>query len=252
MPTLTVGHLSHTQIQEFTTCPRRYHMHRRVGLPAEFCPSSLLFGSAMHEVLSCYHQCRLEGRKCSLPQLVKVFVDYWRRESLQVRFKAGESEKSLTVLATHMLEAYIRSDYAAGKVLAVEEPFEIMLNKDMPPMKGRIDLVEIGGDGSLVVTDFKTASSRKTPGPEQLVLYSKAVRSFDYPGSARARSRYVVLLKTKAPGPMIVDVPVTEDDITRLTRRYVAVWRDIESGCSYPNPGWYCAGCQWQKACKDL
>jgi len=45
-------HLSHSQISEFTRCPRKYHLHYRLGLPAEFCPSGLLFGSAVHEAIA--------------------------------------------------------------------------------------------------------------------------------------------------------------------------------------------------------
>ena len=43
-------HLSHSQVTEFMRCPRKYHLHYRLGLPAEFCPSGLLLRPPLLEV----------------------------------------------------------------------------------------------------------------------------------------------------------------------------------------------------------
>ena len=77
-------HLSHSQVGEFTRCPRKYHLHRRLGLPAAFCPSGLLFGSAVHEALARYHQSRLEGKEAPLEKLLDAYRARWKGERLPV------------------------------------------------------------------------------------------------------------------------------------------------------------------------
>jgi len=86
-------HLSHSQVREFLRCPRKYHLHRRLGLEPEFCPSGLLFGSAMHRALALYHQRRLEGRSASLGDLLGAFNRCVDDESLPVRYRRGEDAK---------------------------------------------------------------------------------------------------------------------------------------------------------------
>ena len=71
-PTATEVHISHSQINEFLGCPRRYHLHRRLGLKPAFCPSPLLFGGSVHEALALYHQARLEGREAGPPPTQQI------------------------------------------------------------------------------------------------------------------------------------------------------------------------------------
>ena len=90
--TLKEVHLSHSQVSEFVQCPRKYHIHRRLGLAPEFMPSGLLFGSAIHEALALYHQQRLEGKSATEEQLYRAFIEDWDEEQLPVRYRPGESE----------------------------------------------------------------------------------------------------------------------------------------------------------------
>ena len=71
-------HLSHSQVTGFMRCPRKYHLHYRLGLPAEFCPSGLVFGSAVHEAIAMYNQKRPEGRDVSLDELCTVPILHLR------------------------------------------------------------------------------------------------------------------------------------------------------------------------------
>ena len=248
----TEQHLSHSQVTEFLRCPRRYHLHRRLGIPPEFCPSGLLFGSAVHEALSLYHQMRLEGRKATLPELCEAFNARWDEEPLPVKFKPGESQESLKAKATRMLSFYLKNATPAHEVIAVEEPFRITVSEEIPAVIGRIDLIEKAEGGQLILTDFKTAGSRREPDPGQLVLYREAVRQLDYPGNGSVDLKYEVLLKGKEPDIVIFQPQVTEEDVSRLRSLYRTAWRDIRSGCSFPSEGWWCGDCQWQGACKSV
>ena len=125
-------HLSHSQVNEFLKCPRQYHLHRRAGLPPEFCPSGLLFGSAVHEAIAGFHQGRLEGRTVSPDELLAVFRRRWESETLPVRFRPRETAESLTEKAAQMLAFYAGNAEPCGQPLAVEEPFRLTLDPAIP------------------------------------------------------------------------------------------------------------------------
>ena len=242
-------HLSHSQVGEFLGCPRRYHLHRRLGLPPLFTPSWLQFGIAVHEALALYQRRRLEGKPASVEDLVAAYRAAWDSSELPVKLKEGESAADLQEKAGQMLAAYIASPNTTGEVIAVEEPFRIQLPGELPAVEGRIDLVERSADGGLVLTDFKTAASKAEPEPAQLVLYREALRALDYPGGQDAKVRFVVLVKTKTPQVIVYEPELEQSSVGKLTSLYEAVWRDIERGVSFPIPGWQCADCAWQQAC---
>lgn len=241
-------HLSHSQVNEFLRCPRKYHLHRRLGLEPEFCPSALLFGSAIHRALALFHQRRLEGRSASLEELMQVFDECVGDESLPIRYRKGQDSETLQKKARSMLEHYLANAQPIGEVLAVEEGFRIHLSTFLPVVHGRIDLVEQTENGGVLVTDFKTAGSRRTPDPDQLILYREAAKALDYPGK-EVRIRYVVLLKTAEPDIAVYEPELPPNAAESLTTLYEEVWRAIQGGSSYPRTGWWCGGCQWAKYC---
>ncbi len=242
-------HLSHTQVGEFLLCPRRYHLHRRLGLEPQFRPSWLQFGISVHEAVAVYHQRRLEGKEAGTEDLLAAYRAAWGSCDLPLRLKDGETAEGLEEKAAGMLAVYLAAPANAGEVVAVEEPFRIRLSGKMPAVEGRIDLVERTEDGSIVLTDFKTAASRSEPDVRQLVLYREALLALDGGGRADIAVRYVVLVKTKTPQVVVYEPEVGEGSIRRLTALYEAAWRDIERGASFPVPGWQCEDCPWQEAC---
>ena len=245
-------HLSHSQVQEFVQCPRKYHLHRRLKTAPDFMPSALLFGIALHEALALLNQRRLEGKAASLAELHNTFLGQWKAEQLPVKYSRGENENFLKAMARRMIAHYTENPVCSGEVIGVEQPFRIMLSTDLPPVHGRIDLVERYPDGHLVVTDFKTAKARKEPECDQLVLYQEAVRELDDPGRDRISARFVVLLKTVEPAVVVYEPEIVPEDLRKLTTRYEQTWQAIRSGCAFPITGWWCAGCQWQRHCDRM
>ncbi|MFP4029673.1 MAG: RecB family exonuclease [Candidatus Brocadiia bacterium] len=242
-------HISHSQINEFLRCPRKYHLHRRLQIPPAFTPAPLIFGGAVHEALAAYHQARLEGQQLGPDTLMEVFDERWMAEERPVRYGNGENKESLRDKAYRMMETYLEDPRGIGPPVAVEEKIDVSLREDLPPVWGRIDLLEQDEDGRLVLTDFKTASSRRSKDPSQLVLYREALRILGYPGVEDAQIRYVVLLKTKEPA---IDVQVPElegGELNRLVGLYRAAWHSIQNGTSHPVTGWWCRDCQWKHKC---
>ena len=164
------AHLSHSQVQEFLQCPYRYHLNRREKVPPDFVPSALLFGGAIHEALALYHQGRLEGKEVSVEELMAAFRERWEEHEERIEYRWGEHEAALLEMAEKMLAAYVREPRNGGQVVAIEEPFRLELSDALPPVHGRLDLVEKDSNGALILTDFKTSSGSKEPDADQLVL----------------------------------------------------------------------------------
>ncbi len=245
-------HLSHSQVQEFTQCPRKYHLHRRLKVPPDFMPSALLFGIALHEALALFHQRRLEGRAASLAELHNTFLGQWKAEKLPVRYSRGENQNSLKAMARRMLAYYIENPVCSGEVIGVEQPFRIMLSTDLPPVHGRIDLIEMAPGSELYVSDLKTSKNGSKPAADQLVLYREAVRLLDFPASGIVHCQYVVLTKTAEPKIKVFELDVTAEDVVNLVSRYREVWQAIQAGVAYPIPSWRCGGCQWKHHCDQV
>jgi putative RecB family exonuclease len=243
-------HISHSQVEEYLQCPKRYYLHRIERLPPDFMPSGLLFGTAIHEAIACYHQGRLEGKVASPEEMHVTFETAWASQHLPVRYSRGESGQSLSALARSLLRAFLAHPHHAGDVLAVEEPFALELSTSLPPVHGRIDLVESASEGALGVTDFKTSKGNTEPEPEQLVLYREAVRALGYPGADHVSARFVVLVKTQEPEIVVYTPEIGPDHLPRLIRRYEEAWQAIQSERAfYARPDSWCRGCQWQRHC---
>ena len=216
-------HLSHSQCRTYSECSLEWYLSRRY--PAEFVSANLIFGSSFHAALDVHFQARLEGREATLEDMLAAFTAHWndeiagkhRRAPVQVKFSAkDESEENLRALAERMLLAFL--EYQKGRVsevIAIEEEFRIELDADLPPLVGKIDLIEVetGEDGTrrLYLTDFKTASKKPTLdtiGADQAQLYGRAAVGMGLVNAFRLplALRYLVVTKTKA--PEVVTLPV--------------------------------------------
>ena len=248
-----VEHISYSKINEFLMCPKKYHLHRRLRMPPAFIPSALIFGISVHEAIALYHQKRLEGVAAGEDDLLETFCRCWdnteQEKDLPVHYGKKEDSGVLFEKAEAMLRAYLDSPQSAGEPLAVEEWIEVSIRKDLPSLVGRIDLLEKTGDGQIVLTDFKTASSRRLQDAAQLVLYREALRLLGYPGAGEARLRCVVLLKTKTPGVEVQDLEAGGGRLEKLMSLYREAWEAIQAGVSYPRPDWQCKSCQWSHVC---
>jgi len=261
-------HLSYSQTRNYGGCPLAWWLSRRYA--AEFVPANLIFGASFHAALDAYYQARLEGREAGLDDLLAAFSKHWSEElegrhghpPAPVKFSAkDESEENLLALAGRMLSAFLdRQHEQPSEVIAIEESFRIEIGDDLPPLVGRIDLIEIatGEDGqrTLCLTDFKTSSRKQTLddiGNEQLLIYGRAavglglVNAFNLPLALR----YLLVTKTKEPQVLTVPAEHTPRDWTRLVEKIRMTWRGMQAGVVFPVTSWRCSGCGHARLCGE-
>ena len=254
-------HLSYSQVRAFSTCPLQWSLAREYA-PA-FAPVSLVFGAAFHAGINAFYQARLEGRAAELEELLGAFIDFWTRETtgkgLPVKFTAKlEDEDVVRELACRMFSTYL-AEAPMGEVVAGEEPFVVKIDPDLPPIAGRIDLVEIraarDGPRHLYLVDLKTAARRPTPEDldyDKLALYALAARdkgwteSLGLPVTTEFRS----VTKTKSPTVATDPVDVTRHDIDRFTEKLRQCWQSMQAGIGYPASSWRCSSCGQSALCQ--
>ncbi len=240
MTTATIDHLSHSQIQTFTMCPRKWHYDKVEAAPRERIGSALLFGSALHDALAAANEAALTGEGYDA---AAGFVTAWKVaiDEAEVPVHYGkDSADDLVAKGRALAAAYT----PPPGIIGVEQPFTVELHEELPAIQGRIDLVRKTETGNLAIADLKTSSSRlltETDAVEaQLALYNEA-----YPAT---RHEAVVLGKLKV--PTVTIQPITPWPRQQLVNHYRQVHHAMQAGIRYAVRGWQCESCPFADRCR--
>jgi putative RecB family exonuclease len=241
MSLATIDHLSHSQVQTFTMCPRRWHYEKVMRVPAERTAVALAFGSALHEALAEINEAALLG---TTPDPRSTFLRRWRAaldaQVAPLHFGKDDSDDLLTK-GLNLLAAY----QPPPGIVGVEEAIEVQLDPELPPIHGRIDLIRRGEEGDLILVDLKTSASKSIAEPSaveaQLALYQEA-----YPAA-----RHEVILLTKQVKTSISTVAVTPWPRARLVQHYREVFVAMRAGIRYAVRGWHCSSCAFRDRCQS-
>jgi len=174
-------YISFSALSTYRQCPLRYYFRYIEDLPEAKVSASLVFGGAIHSVAEFhFNEIMAGGPAPDMDTLFDVYQESWNARPLDmVHFGKTENASKLSDLASRMISAFRRSDFAAprGKILGVEEELRGTVLAGCPDLLARVDLLVDHGD-ALVVTDLKTARSgwsqnKVDESAEQLVLYAE-------------------------------------------------------------------------------
>ena len=234
-------HLSHSQVQSFQLCPRKWRYEKVEHAPKERVGSALVFGCAVHDALAAVNEAALNSTRIDAPA---AFLAAWKSQVAEanapVAFGKDDAD-DLLAKGRGLVAAY---EPPPG-IIGVEQPFTVELDPALPPVEGRIDLIRrIPETGDLAIADIKTAASRvltDTHAVEaQLSLYDVA-----YPASA-----WQVIVLGKLKTPTVTVQPITPWPKSQLVRHYQEVQHAMVSGARYAVRGWACDGCSFADRCR--
>jgi hypothetical protein len=258
---LELDHLSWSAIATYLACPAKFRFRYLDQAPAEFTPSALAFGGALHSVFASVHQARLEGREIPTEtDLLEAYTQGWLQETANrpdVQFGRDETPETLTEQARRMIAAYrthALEHAQESQVLAIEEPERFRLLRSVPPLEMRLDLLERQGE-ALVITDFKTAGlawneEKVREHRPQLRLYALGCRGLLRElGAQRVVLRFVVVTKGKHPKVQVLEPKATQEDVARLKRLVADVWSAVQAGIFVQREGWPCGQCPFKARC---
>ncbi len=168
--------LSHYQIDDYLTCPLKYKYIHILRVPI-MQHHAVIYGKAMHDVVSEYYRRKIEGEQMRLEDLIAVFEKSWRsegfltREHEEQRFEAGKSA----------LRMFYNREEEKGSIPTYIEK-EFLFQIDNTVVKGRWDRVD-EDSGGVVIIDYKTSdvvrekeAHRKAKESLQLLIYALAYR----------------------------------------------------------------------------
>ncbi len=130
--------LSHSAIDAYLSCPRKFHYGQVLRVPTA--PHhSIVYGAALHQAVQEFHRSERRGTPLSEPDLAAVFERAWRNEG----FVSREHEQARLAAGHATLRRFRASQLTPGAVVPawVERDFAFSLGGDR--IRGRFDRVDI-------------------------------------------------------------------------------------------------------------
>lgn len=249
-----MDHLSSSQINLYIQCSLKYKFQYIDLLPKPFKSSGLVFGSAIHSAINWLHKERMNGNGVTWERLCRIFDADWYAQKLdaKIRYKNGEQELTLIVLAKEFLKLYF--DHPHKEIKGTEVPFTVPLVNlstgeqiDMA-FEGFFDLIE--ADDTIV--EFKTSAQTMgqddADGHLQLTAYSYAYEML-YHKPPRLL-KIIDFVKNKKPKMIELETKRNKDDHQRFFHLAGQVLRGIRQGIFFPRQSFMCKDCEYEANCK--
>ncbi len=169
-----VDYLSYSQISSFKICPLHYKLGYILGIPVP-ASSSLSFGTSIHETLKDYYLELKSGKQSNYKRAIELLELNWVKEGYDTK---SHQEKMKEKGKVYLQEYLTRADNNIPEIL--EWPFTIPLEKNGQKLMigGKIDRVDVLGDGRIEIIDYKTGpnvpTQRDVDKDMQLTFYALA------------------------------------------------------------------------------
>jgi len=251
-------HLSASSIGTYIECGLQYKLAKIDHLPPEFTADALVFGTTIHRILESFHEARMHAEMLPLSVILANLEMFWEEELAKaenIKFNKGADATSLLNTGKSLLTTYYDKYPDDGyKVIATEEPFILTIPGLPINIIGAIDLLEEDEDGTIIITDHKTAgkafSIAEVERNMQLTIYYMAMKQ-QHP-DREIILKLDALIKTKKPRFEQFYTYRSEIDEIRIIRKIKAVWQGIQNGTFVPNDtSWKCPGCAYKNHCNE-
>lgn len=145
--------LSHSQVDDYLTCPLRYRLRHLVRVPTP--PHhALVVGNALHQAVAAWHLGRIRSRPLGEDGVLEAFAAHWSSEG----FLSREHEEARFAAGREALRRFLATPPdPTRRTVAVERPFQVRMGGDV--VRGRYDRVDETPAGT-VITDYKSSDVR--------------------------------------------------------------------------------------------
>lgn len=247
---------SHSRLETFERCPRRFFYRYRAKLPAESESIEAFVGKRVHEVLERLYRA---AERDAVPTLAQVIARYRQlfdeaHDAERVRIvRQEETVESYRELGEHCLSNYYYEHYPFDReeTLGLEQHLEFSLG-ELPSgpvrMQGFVDRVARARDGTLEIHDYKTSarvpSQNKIDSDGQLALYQIGLAGVrDATQGVRLVWHFVRRGVTRTSTRTFAQLESLRDD---LLARVESVRREVEWAAK-PSP--LCGWCEYRDGC---
>lgn len=176
IPDSEIIDLSAYKIDDYLTCPLKYKYVHVLRIPIME-HHTVIYGSAMHEVVERYYLQRMNNKKVSLDELLGWFEEVLKTEG----FVTMEHYKERLLKGKEVLKEFYKREEKKSKLPTfIEKEFSFTIGNNR--IKGRWDRIDQEKDG-IVVVDFKSSDERnqkeadkKAKKSAQLTIYALAYK----------------------------------------------------------------------------
>ncbi|MCP4370412.1 MAG: PD-(D/E)XK nuclease family protein [Deltaproteobacteria bacterium] len=248
-------YLSNSQIYLYLQCSLKYKFQYIDRLPKPFKSSGLAFGSAFHSAISWFHKEKMNGNGVTLERLYRIFNADWYSQKLDtdIRYKSGEADMNLVVLAKEILGIYFQKPIK--EVKGSEVHFTVPL---INPSTGEELGINIEGFFDLIekddtIVEFKTSKQTMNQGDAddllQLTTYGYAYQML-YRKPPKDL-KVIDFVKTKKPKMIVLKTKRHKSDYQRFFYLAGKVLKGIQSQIFFPRQSFLCKDCEYEGPCKD-
>ena len=230
--------LSANAVQNYSTCPLKFKLQRDWRIPGE-AAAALQYGNAVHTVLKHYYDPSAHAEDLDSDTVVQAFTREFNKavieDPVQRKMYEEQAERQLRAL----IEARLRSSL---DVLAAEHRITFKLGE--LEIVGRIDRMDLLGDTSVRVVDYKTGSPKDQRFADeslQLSIYAMGVSRMGY------TPRELVLVNVQDATEVISFR--TAKQLETAQRKIEEAAEGIARGEFDAQPGPHCVWCEFRKLC---
>lgn len=251
------NHLSYSRLRAYQNCSLAFYFRYVSKEQPEFTPAALAFGSAFHRAAEEALVQRMAGAEPTVDALMPIFDASLDESEAGAPIRWGEREDRTGAVeqAKRMLTAWLATEQPFGRIIGVEQPFEIVLAEWLPKLQGRADLV-IEDDATITLLDIKTSRTHWGPdeieaGQDQLLLYREGLRDLIEDTGKTVRLGWWIVGKVKQAWVDLIYVPDPLPAMDRPIKIASIILEAIEKQIFVPSPGWACSTCPHRTACRN-
>jgi DNA helicase II / ATP-dependent DNA helicase PcrA len=236
--------LSFTQIDDYLTCPLKYHLRHVVRVPTP--PHhALVFGNALHQAVAVANLARMRGQAIEDDTAQDTLRAHWNNEG----FLSAEHEEARFAAGERALRRFIERSHGEPDtaILAVEQPFSVHIGPDR--VRGRYDAVrDVGGE--VVITDYKSGDVRDPVRARERARDALQLHIYALAWEAEHGTPPDAVELHFLEGDVVGRVTPTEKQLERARRKVASAAEGIRAAEFDATPGYpACEWCPYRRIC---
>jgi len=238
--------LSFTQVDDYLTCPRKYHLRHIVHVPTP--PHhALVLGNALHQAVALANDARRRGRPVTETDLHETLRAHWSSEG----FLSADHEAARFSAGVAALTRFFEHSAAEpeAQVLAVERPFSVRFGQDR--VRGRYDVVR-AVEGRTVITDYKSGDVRDAVRARERARSALQLQLYALAWEAEHGTRPDAVELHFLEGDVVGQVTPSDRQLEHARAKVATAATGIRSGMFEATPGYpACQWCPYRRICPE-